>query len=206
MSAQREPEAQRLWRAPLSPWPWIWSRGRTCRWLLHAGRFCSLSTVGKVKLPFRPHVTPGRKRVFGGVWLEVCWEKNCREFWEGGAHGRLEEGAGSAGVGDRCLRWAPRRTMGAGRCPPPPSTACLKALPVPSSPTLGWQEESELFCQTESLPSSVWMRWLLYLAEEVSRHHRRQVYGATGDIVQGNLCQNDKENDRKPQNIKTKDL
>lgn len=87
-----------------------------------------------------------------------------------------------------------------------PPTACLKALPVPSSPTLGWQEESELFCQTESLPSSVWMRWLLYLAEEVSRHHRRQVYGATGDIGQGNLCQNDKENDRKPQNIKTKDL
>lgn len=169
VSAQREPEAQRLWRAPLSPWPSIWSPGWTCRWLLHAGEFYSLESKAAVRLHVTPNCFPGRKTGLRGMWLEVCWgKKTGGRFGEGDAHGCLEEGAGSAGVGDRCLLQAPRRTMGAGRWPP----ACLPVLPVPSSPALGWQEESELFCHPGKHWSSNREPPFLCVDEEVSLFSR----------------------------------
>lgn len=64
----------------------------------------------------------------------------------GRGHGRLEEGAGSAGVGDRCLLQGSAKGQWEQGVDPPPTPACLPVLPVTSSPALGWQEEWELFC------------------------------------------------------------
>lgn len=90
---------------------------------------------------------------------------------KGDARGRLEEGAGSAGVGDRLPAPGPRGGQW---------ELGVDALPASqlsqSRPVLLWDGRKSRSCfviqenagaQTESLPSSVWMRRLLYLAEEV---------------------------------------
>lgn len=111
-----------------------------------------------------------KEKGFGGMRLEVCRGKKTWRNWGGGASGHLEEGAGSAGVGDRCL---PRLQGGQWELGVDPlhASKLSQSHPVPlwdgrkSGSCFVIQEKTG--AQTESLPSSVWMRRLLYLAAEV---------------------------------------
>lgn len=80
-----------------------------CCTLLQGGEQSCPSTPRDSKLLSRKEKGPQR-HVIGGL---LGGKKTGRRFGEGG--GCLEEGAGSAGVGDCCLLQAPSRTMGAGR-------------------------------------------------------------------------------------------
>lgn len=114
--------------------------------------------------------------------MEVCWEKK-------NPGGQFGEGAWSSGGRSR-IRWgrrplpAPRLCGGQwelGVDPPLPASQFSQSHPV-----LLWDGRKSGSCfviqentgaQTESLPSSVWMRRVLYLAREVSCHHQRREGG-----------------------------
>lgn len=124
----------------------------------------------------RGHCQEGR-----GSW-EACdwrsWWESLWRIWGGGGRRllipvrpcRLEERTSSAVVREPCLLQAPRRTMEAGRWP-------LTASPSPHPiPVLLWDGRKSQSCiviqektwaHTKNLPSAVWMKQFLYLAEGV---------------------------------------